>query len=171
MVKLSVPPLRQDKLLCGPAALSMVLKYFGVSFSSNKIADEIGGVKKYGVRTIKLAEFARKLGFTVYCYSFNEKMAKGNATDKKPTKSDILKFLKMGLPIILAVRSFILYGKEKSEMGHFIVVTGYEKGRFYYNDPTDGKHHRMKEDDLLFAWFNNALESSAYLLALKPQKP
>ncbi|MEW6295138.1 MAG: cysteine peptidase family C39 domain-containing protein [Candidatus Diapherotrites archaeon] len=140
MRKLSVPLLKQDKLTCGVTALRMVLQYFGKDVSSSEIIRKIGGIKSYGIRTIKLADFARSLGFRVECYSYNKKLAKGKAEIRKPAKFDIIKFLKK-----------------------------HEKGRFWYNDPKDGKHHKIKEDDLMFAWFNNVLGSSAYLLVLYPK--
>lgn len=168
MKRLSVPLLKQGKLECGPTALWMVLQYFGKQTSVKEIVRDIGWIKKYGVRTIKLAGFAQKLGFKVYCYSYNKKLSKGKAKIKKPAKSDILKFLKKKLPVIIAVRQFLLFNEEPFDMGHFIVITGYEDGKFWYNDPEDGKLHKIKEDDLMFAWLNNVLDSSAYLLVLEP---
>ncbi len=169
MKNLAVPLLKQNKMTCGITALRMVLLYFGKNISSEEIIKKVGGIKKYGVRTIKLAEFAKNLGFKVYCYSYNKKLAKGKARIKKPSKLDIIKFLKKKLPVIISVRSFLLFNEEPSKAGHFIVITKYEKGRFWYNDPDDGKQHKIKEDELLFAWFNNILDSSAYLLVLQPK--
>ena len=169
MQKLSVPLFKQGKLECGPTALKMVLHYFGKEVSSNEVTKNIGGIKKYGVKTIKLADFAERLGFKVYCYSYNKKLSKGKARIKKPAKSDIIRFLKKKLPVIIAVRSFLLFNEEPSDMGHFIVITKYEKGAFYYNDPRDGKRHQIEEENLLFAWYNNVLDSSAYLLVLQPK--
>ena len=169
MKKLSVPLLKQTKLSCGVTALRMVLQYFGKNISSKEIVKRIGGIKKYGVRTIKLADFARSLGFKVECYSYNGKRAKDKARIKKPSKADIIKFLRKKLPVILAVNSFALHNKGLLGMGHFIVITKYEKGRFWYNNPLDGRPHIIKEEDLLFAWHNNILDSSAYLLVLKPR--
>ena len=169
MKKLSVPLLKQKKLACGPTALSMVLQYFGKEVSPEEIVKKIGGLMKSGIKTIKLADFAKSLGFKVECYSYNEKLAKGKAKIKKPTKYDIIKFLGKGLPVIIAVRSFILFNKKYSGHGHFIVITKYEKGKFWYNDPWGEKEHIINEDNLMFAWFNNVLGSSAYLLVLQPK--
>ncbi|MFH1452212.1 MAG: C39 family peptidase [archaeon] len=169
MKKLSVQLIEQDKLECGPTALAMVLRYFKKKISPGEITKEIGGIKKYGASTINLADFARRRGFKVYCYSYNKKLSKGKAEIKKPKKLDIIKFLDMKLPMIIAVRSFLLYDEKPSSEGHFVVITKYEKGKFYYNDPFDGKEHKIKENDLMFVWFNNVLDSSAYLLVLEPQ--
>ncbi|MBI4176452.1 MAG: C39 family peptidase [Candidatus Aenigmarchaeota archaeon] len=145
-MKMQVPVFRQGRKACGPAALRMVLAYYGERVTEKAIINAIGGVKSYGARTIALAEFARKMGFKTECLSYNKKMAKGMAKIRKPSKADILKHLRKNIP-------------------DFIVITGYKDGYFFYNDPDDGKRKRIKENDLLFAWHSNVLDSSAYLLA------
>lgn len=168
MDKVKVPLLKQKtKLDCGIVALRMVLKYFKTDISSDKIIKSIKGIKKYGVRTIKLAEFAQGIDFKTEVYSYNRKLSHGKVKIRKPSKSIILNFLRKKLPVILAVNSSILYGKKKSEMGHFIVVSRYIDGKFWYNDPNDGKQHETEESKLMSALTANALNSSAYLLVLK----
>lgn len=170
MKNLSVPLMRQKKNECGPTALRIVLKYFGEDISQKEIISKVGGIKKYGVKTVDLAGAVEDLGFKVHCYSYNKKMSAGKAKIRKPKKSDIVKFLKKKLPVILAVRSSLLFGRKTSTPGHFIVITKYENGKFWYNDPRDGKNHKIDEEDLMFAWFNNVLDSSAYLLVLEPRQ-
>ncbi|MBI5803508.1 C39 family peptidase [Candidatus Pacearchaeota archaeon] len=169
MKNLSVPLMKQGQNECGPTALNMVLNYLGENFSIENIVDGIGGIKSYGIETIKLAEFAKKLGFKVICYSYNEKLSQGKFEIKKPSKKNILKFLNQGTPIILAVRSYLLFDEEPSEEGHFIVLVGYENNKFTYNDPYDGKQKNIDEDKLMKALEENSLDSSAYLLIIKPK--
>ena len=169
MKNIKVPLLKQGKMECGPTSLRMVLKYFNKTLSQKDIINKIGGLKKFGVRTIDLADFARNLGFDVYCYSNNEKFSHGKADIKKPNKSEILKFLRKDLPVIISVKSYILFNKEKSKNGHFIVVIGYEKGKFNYNDPSDGKQKEINEDKLMKALNENSVDSSAYLLVIQPR--
>jgi len=169
MKEILVPLVKQEKLECGPTVLSGVLQYFGKMISPAEITRNIGGIKKYGVRTIKLADYARDLGFKIHCYSYNKKLSKGKAKLRRPNKEDIIKFLKKKIPVIIAVRAFILFNEEPSDMGHFIVVTKYQKGIFFYKDPVDGKLHKIKENDLMFALYNNALDSSAYFLVIEPK--
>ena len=169
MKNLFVPLLKQGKMECGPTSLRMVLKYFGKNITKEEIIKKIG-LKKYGVRTIDLANFARNLGFKVYCYSNNKILFLGKANIKKPSKSDILNFLKIGLPVIISIRSYVLFNEERSEEGHFIVIVGYENKKFIYNDPYVGKQKNIGENKLMKALKENSLDSSAYLLVLKPQK-
>jgi ABC-type bacteriocin/lantibiotic exporter with double-glycine peptidase domain len=169
MRRLNVPLIKQkENLTCGPAALEMVLRFYGKNLSQELIIKKIGGVKKsYGVRTIKLAEFARSLGFNVRCFSYNKKLSKGKAEIKVPSEKEIVDLLKNKIPLILAVNSSILFDKEKfSKKGHFIVLTKYSNKKFWYNDPLNGKERLISEDKLMFALSNNVLNSSAYLISI-----
>ncbi|MBN2067006.1 MAG: C39 family peptidase [Candidatus Diapherotrites archaeon] len=169
--QIDTPKIKQDrKLDCGIAALRMVSRYFGKDISAKEIIKKVGGIKKFGVRAIELADFAKNIGFKVECYSFNKKLARGKAKIKPPEKADILKFLNKKIPVIIAVRSWILYNKRPSKMGHFIVITDHKDGKFSYNDPKDGKKHQINEEKLMFAWHAHIEDSSAYLLAIKAKK-
>ena len=168
MKRLSVPLLKQGRLECGPTALRMVMAYFGKNVASKDVIKGVGGIKRYGVKTIELADFSRELGFKVTCYSSNRKLAKGRAKIKNPDKKDIIKFLDRRMPVIAAVRSHLLYNKRPSKMGHFLVITKYQKGKFWYNDPRDGLQHKIADNVLMGALIDNAKDSSAYLLVLEP---
>ncbi|GBE19956.1 MAG TPA: hypothetical protein ENG87_00210 [Candidatus Pacearchaeota archaeon] len=94
---------------------------------------------------------------------------------KMPSIDDIIKFLKKGIPVILAVNAKILFEVEKlqgfpkipNNMGHFIVLTGFVDDIFYYNCPYYGESKKISKDKLFFALSNNILDSSAYLIAVK----
>jgi ABC-type bacteriocin/lantibiotic exporter with double-glycine peptidase domain len=86
---------------------------------------------------------------------------------KMPRLDVIRKFLDKKLPVAVAVNSAVLFEKKLGlKFGHFIVLTGYEKDKFYYNDPYDGKAKSILADKLIFALSNNIFDSSAYLLVL-----
>ncbi len=169
MQPLHVPLIKQHKLTCGPTALRMVLKFFGKNIPERNILKHVGGIKKYGVRTIKLADFARSKGFLVHCHSCNPKLAKNSAIIRKPSLASIKLFLHKKLPVILAVNSSRLYNEKHTTAGHFIIITGYKNNTFYYTDPHDGKHHIIQEKRLLSAWTYEITKSSAYLLVLRPR--
>src|SRR3989338_6957138 len=165
MRKILVPLLKQTKSACGPTSLAMVLKYFKNEIPLKKIIKDVGDIKSYGVRTTALAKYAKKLGFNVYCFTYNDKIK--NAIQQKPSRNIIIKFLKKKLPVILAVRTFLLRNEKFSKGGHFIVITKYQGGKFWYNDPSSAKEHSIEENDLMFAWYNNVLDSSAHMLVLE----
>lgn len=166
---MKVPLFRQKKNTCGQTALRMALAYFGDNITENNLIRLTGKIKRHGVRTTQLSEAAKKLGFKTECLSYNKILAEDKAKIKKPDTNDILEYLEREVPVILAVRSSLLYDEKLTENGHFIVIREYRDGIFYYNDPTDGKIHKIREEALRFAWFNNVLDSSAYFLAVWPK--
>ncbi len=169
---INVPKFKQRKNTCGTTSLRMVLSFWGRDIPEKEIIREVGGLKSYGVKTTKLADFAGKLGFNISCFSYNRKLADGGAKLKLPDTKDIITFLKRGVPVIVNIRYSLLHRLPLTKAGHFIVITGYrgEKDAFRYNDPEDGKSHTIGAEHLRFAWFNNVPDSSAYFLAIWPKK-
>ena len=212
-MKLKIPAIKQNhKVGCGAAATSMAYKYFGKDISEEKIKKEIGGFNKWGSFATDHALLAKRIGFTVVCYSYNLEyfnpsdiklsrkkfINRTKALIKKEKKRIAIKELKSILrvlesnigfkmempslkimkklldkkiPVIVIVNSVILFekkfgGKNDLDLGHFLVLTGYQKEKFYYNDPYYGKKCSISSDKLIFAMSNNALYSSAYLLAI-----
>jgi len=84
-----------------------------------------------------------------------------------PSLNVMRRFLDKKLPVCIAVNSASLFEKKKDlRIGHFIILTGYKKDKFYYNDPY-GKGRIISADKLIFALANNVFDSSAYLLVIK----
>ncbi|PIS40957.1 MAG: hypothetical protein COT26_00570 [Candidatus Kerfeldbacteria bacterium CG08_land_8_20_14_0_20_43_14] len=167
---MKIPLFKQKKNTCGLTALRMVLAYFGEKITENDLKKLTGKISRYGVRTVKLSEAAKKLGFETECLSYNKLLAGSKAKIKKPDVKVVLKYLWRRIPVILAVRSSLLHNKKLTKMGHFIVIREYRNGFFHYNDPMDAKIHKIKSEEFRFAWFNNVLDSSAYFLAIWPKK-
>jgi len=66
---------------------------------------------------------------------------------------DITEALKSGNPPILCIERKSLYGNEKGEKGHFVIVSGADKKNFIINDSGHG-HGGIKKypkEDLMFA--------------------
>jgi ABC-type bacteriocin/lantibiotic exporter with double-glycine peptidase domain len=87
---------------------------------------------------------------------------------RMPSLDILRKFLDKKLPVCIVVNSAALFEKDIDlEMGHYIVLTGYTKDKFYYNDPEDGKSKSISANKLMFALSNNIFNSSAYLLIIR----
>lgn len=147
----------------------MLFYYFGKDVSDKEIIKAVGGLKKYGVKTVQLADYARKNGFNTITYSFNRKLADNKTVIKNPEVKDITMFLNKKIPIIINIRYSLLQGTKLTKDAHFIVITAFKNGKFTYNDPDDGKEHRIDAEKLRLAWFSNVFDSSAYLLAIWPK--
>lgn len=112
-----VPLLKQKKNECGLTALRMVLEYFGKNITENSLRKITGKTKSYGFRTVKLSEAVKKIGFKTECLSYNKKLAGSKAKIEKPKISEILKYLKRKVPVILSVRSSLLYNEKFTKEG------------------------------------------------------
>jgi uncharacterized protein YvpB len=89
---------------------------------------------------------------------------------KIPSLNVIKKFLDKKIPVVVAVKSAVLFEEKKDlKSGHYIVLTGYKNDKFYYNDPKYGKAKSISADKLIFALSTNVFDSSAYLLVVKPK--
>jgi uncharacterized protein YvpB len=169
MTFMKVPLFKQTPNSCGITSLRMVFSYFGKDVSDKEIIKGVGGLKKYGVRTVQLADYARSKGFKAVTYSFNRKLADSKTVIKNPEVKDITTFLNKKIPVIINIRYSLLHGTRMTKAGHYIVITAFKNNFFTYNDPDDGKEHRIDPEKLRLAWFANVFDSSAYLLAIWPK--
>lgn len=128
---LDVPFVPQEKDTCGPAALAMVLRFWGHRATSGELADELGARELKGVAGSRLAEAARTRGFTAVAYQ-------GDA-------GQVREFVGKGRPLIVAW-----------DMGrgrfHNVVVTGFEGDAVVVNDPAEGASRRVKRADFEERW-------------------
>ncbi|MBR9690140.1 C39 family peptidase [Candidatus Woesearchaeota archaeon] len=167
-MRIKVPIIKQkNSLSCGPACLSMVLKFYGKDVSEDEIIENIGGLKEFGTRTIWLKEFAENLGFKTVCYSENKELSEGKAKLRNVNIDDITGFLDKDIPVIVNFKAYFIYDDEKKEIGHFVVLTGYDNNTFHLNDPRDGERRKIEKNKLISAIKSNALTSSAYLLVIQ----
>ena len=108
---LDVPFVKQHSQFCGPAALSSVLRYYGLSISQEEIGKKVYTPKLKGALISDLENFAKSKGF---------KTLSGQADIEK-----IKSFIDNNIPVIVLVDlGFWIVSKP-----HYLVVVGYnEKG-------------------------------------------
>jgi len=120
---LEVPFVKQQSEFCGPAALSSVLRYYGVNITQNQIGKSVYIPELNGALITDLENYAKKFGFKT-------KIEKGSI--------EVLKgFIKKDIPIIVLVDYGIFFVSRLhyvvvvgfNEKG-FIIHTGYEKSKF-----------------------------------------
>ncbi len=87
---------------------------------------------------------------------------------KMPSLAEYRKFIDKKLPVMVAVNSKIYRESDSSNnwSGHYIALIGYSSHHFYFNDPIDGKEHKISDEKLWFALSNNILGSSAYMVVI-----
>ena len=116
-----VPFFSQEAHQCGPAALATVMNYWYEKMGTDKrtdpgqIAAAIYSPSAGGVLGLDLEMYARKKGFRTEQYS-------GSLDDLKER-------IDRGIPVLI----FVDYGFLSYQVNHFMVATGYTKGRIIVN--------------------------------------
>lgn len=134
-LRLEVPTIRQSPERCGPAALSMVLRFYGASAAELAEADRAYDPALRGALITDLRDAAHRAGHA--------------ASVETPGEAGLLDLLRQQVPPILLFDS----GVGRISRGHYGVLTGWDPARRHYvlNDG-GSKPRSMGHDDLLRRW-------------------
>ena len=129
--------------MCGPAALKIVLAYYGVEKTERELAQLCSLRKGLGTDANGIRKAAEELGFTV-------RIKDGS------TFSDIAAWLKKGVPVIVDwfTRGRLDYDKASVPDGHYSPVIGLDGKHIYLQDPELGSVRKISRDDFIRAWFD-----------------
>jgi ABC-type bacteriocin/lantibiotic exporter with double-glycine peptidase domain len=128
---LAVPFVAQQADTCGPAALAMVLRFWGDSASHDALARELHAAELRGVAGSRLAEAARSRGMTAIAYRGDD--------------AQLRAFVGRGRPLVVAW-----------DMGrgrfHDVVVVGFEGDDVIVHDPAQGPSRRVAGKTFAERW-------------------
>ena len=145
-VRLPVPVIRQAPERCGPAALAMVLRFYGADSDALAEADRAYDPVLKGSLITDLAAAARRSGWA--------------AVVAEVTEDSLRAWLARGVPPILLYRR----GVGAISVGHYGVVVGWDAARQRYALNDGGAETRtMARRDLVRRW--RAAGSLALVLA------
>ena len=120
-MKLDVPYFGQEKsTTCGPACVRMVTAYNGIAQSEAELED-LCETSWLGNTCEELASGCQKLGLRAEVV-------------ENLTQDDLEGFLRNDIPLIALLDPGILYDGIQG-FGHFVVISGLERGMVYYHDP------------------------------------
>jgi ABC-type bacteriocin/lantibiotic exporter with double-glycine peptidase domain len=103
-----VPFIPQEAYQCGPAALAMVLQYYGSAIGPDEIARELYLPSIRGTLNLDLEFFARRRGFQVRSFAGTLEQARAELRRDRP----LIVFQDLGLPAY--------------PVPHFAVLVGYD---------------------------------------------
>jgi len=152
--ELTVPYVKQDVNYCGPASLSMVMAYYGLTVDQHDIGKGI--VDEDGTSTIDLVNRAGDYGF--------------NAGMANCEFNSVLSLLSESKPVILRILN------DLGDNAHFIVATGYDRtqGLLYLNDPDRPNRKTETFDHIKSLWNITTLDptnnSENLLILVKPTR-
>ena len=137
-MRLDVPYFKQEKsTTCGPACVRMIVAHNGTEQSEAKLED-LCETSRLGNTCEELASGCQKLGFRAEVV-------------ENLTQDDLKEFLRNGIPLIALFDPAILYGGIQG-FGHFVVITGLERGMVYYHDPDLTRDMQKGVQEFFEAW-------------------
>ena len=130
---LNVPYKRQDPCQCGPAALYMVLRYWGDKVTYEEIVDAIWLRDMCLTLASDMVRYARKRGFYV--------------VGRLSTIEDLKTYIDQGLPVIVLQKV-----SASNPRGHFRVVIGYDDKGFIVHDPEVFPNYHISYELFVKLW-------------------
>lgn len=158
-----ITPIRQHRAkACGAACIEMLTAALDKRILAAEVIVALGGLKSYGLCTIKLAKFVSLRGFAVIIYS----QAKiGDDIKAVEASEQFLSKICDYCPL-LTVDPKRLSGGSSSGTFHNVILTRYTSKLSTYIDPADGKSHEILSPALIDAWKTAASKASAHTVVL-----
>lgn len=150
---LRVPYILQEQLhWCGPAALLMVLRFFGVEKTQTELAHLLKTSESDGTEEDMMEAVARDLGFDVQAGS--------------GTYDEIVGAIEEGSPVIVA---FI---EPRKEEGHYAVVIDANGDRIKLLDPDQQTEPQiiLTKEAFIKRWRSRYTAHHQWFMTIKPQK-
>lgn len=128
-----IPFLVQKRNYCGPASVSMILRYWGLPFNQDEIAERIY-IKGLGTIPKTAQNYIHSLGFRTFVFKGSDEIWK--------------KVLDLDIPILLVLRSY--------KSAHAVVIAGYDDfaREFILHDPNlpylENRPYSLKEEKRIF---------------------
>lgn len=118
------PAAQQTSYSCGPAALLIACRHFGIAGDEADFAARLGTDPEAGTPPPALVELARRLGLT--------------AAVHEPTgDEELCLLLDMGLPVVCCLQAWGRRAEyQRAASGHYVVACGYDADHVYYADPS-----------------------------------
>lgn len=131
---LAVPLFRQSPSQCGPAALKMVLDYYGKRLSEKAISLRSRTSLKFGTTPANLLSAAKSYGLT-------------GQWMRQASIRDLRRWFDSGVPTIVNWFSI--------NEGHYSVVIGVDKTSIVLADPETGKRREFSHQEFMAVWFHH----------------
>lgn len=130
---LAVPFVPQSTDTCGAAALTMVLRYWGIAASHDAIAQALVEKELHGIRGSRLTAWARERGLTAIAYEGD--------------MAQLRDFVGKGRPLVVA-------WKLSRDSFHDVVVVGFDddRGEVIVHDPAVGAGRGVAEREFEQRW-------------------
>ncbi|MBI4133230.1 C39 family peptidase [Candidatus Uhrbacteria bacterium] len=146
-----LPYRRQHKpYTCAPAALQMVLGYFGVHISQETLEREAFTTSEQGTKEDNLVHAATSLG--LHCH-----------VSDGVSLREVKRYIRRGLPVIVS------YLEPTNEERHFAVMAGFGFQSVTLYDPWNGKDFKMSQREFVRRWSSSRNRFPRWILVLSKE--
>lgn len=139
---------------CGPTCVAMILNYFGIDVTPNKLYDHLPG-KKAG-------DFTNFVELRNVANAFNISLNRQQYNHQGEALANLRATLDSGRPVMALIKyaSWKKTTGNHFDFGHFVIVTGYDEAQITCHDPlfglwqpaSQGAHIRMSADLFCAGW-------------------
>lgn len=135
---------------CGPVCLMMILRYYKIRVSLDKLVRICKTTKSHGTNHVNLVRAVKKFGFR--CIHKSQSSLK-----------EIKQFIRNNVPVI------VNYYHDLDEMGHYAIVCGYDdkEKALILADPSRGYNYNLSYKKFLEFWHNHNKNSIKWILAVE----
>ncbi|MEK7596261.1 MAG: cysteine peptidase family C39 domain-containing protein [Patescibacteria group bacterium] len=155
MKLISFPEFRQTfDYDCGASAMQSILAFYGIDVGEKQVM-KIAGTAKAGTSIKGIKKVARKFGLK----------AKSGAMSVK----DIKKFINKNIPVIVPLQAWANNKNNKKvdwekdwRDGHYVIAIGYDKEKFYFEDPAAVLRTYLAYDEFEKRWHDSDTNRKKY---------
>lgn len=134
---------------CGPTSLKMVLEGFGIRKTEDEIAKLAGTRKKKYTTHQGMIEACRKSGCSCFVH-------------EDANMANVKTFLKAGLPVIID------WTDNKSDDGHYSVITSLKGDRIFFSDPWYGPNYGIDRKTFEEYWDDCLTGGHRWVMVILP---
>ena len=135
---------------CGTTVLKIVLENLGIRKTEDRLAQMAGTTKKDGTSHFGMINTCRRLGFRCFVHE--------NASLK-----NVKSFLNAGLPVIAD------WTDEKSDTGHYSVITEIGKKDIFFCDPWYGPKYAVDRKIFEEHWEDGLTKGKRWIMVILPK--
>jgi len=131
---LNIKPIKQKKRMCGPASLSIVLKYYGINKNQEELKKILSSTYLTGTKNKKIIKVSKDFNLKAK-YKTNSSI------------NEIRKLLSKKIPPIIGWFS-------PEGASHYSVIKGLDKSNIFIVDPELNKTRKIKIKEFEKNWFD-----------------
>jgi predicted double-glycine peptidase len=148
---IDVPYFEQETLFsCGPAALKMMLLFYGVEKTEEELSERLHTNKEKGTLHKDMIRVAQEEGFYVF-------------ENIESSMVEIGGLLKLHIPVI------VHFFEPSENDNHYAIIIGVDETHLVFNDPWNGEKMTLEIGDFFKRWSSEKRSKDKWLMAISKE--